>query len=156
VLNEVARLLAEGESPSPAAAPGGLLGGNWIMIVMLVGLGVVFWFMSRRNRKAQTKTEEYRRSLTVGTRVMTVGGLIGTITNVQGDVITLRSVNGDESEYVRRAIRETVDDEMWGNMTDPYPVDEDEPEQAADQADETPEPPASDDDNPPGVEKFGK
>jgi preprotein translocase subunit YajC len=102
------------------------------MFIMLGGLVVVFILMNRKNKKTQQKTADFRQSLTQGQRVMTVGGMVGTITQVNGDVLTLMSANGDQTEYVRRAIRELVDDDMWDNMTQPYPTDDDDEAEADD------------------------
>jgi preprotein translocase subunit YajC len=105
-------------------APGNGL--NVVMLVFLAGMIVVMWFMSRRTRKQQQEQGDFRRSLEAGQRVMTVGGMIGTVTELRGDVVTLMSPSGDESAYVRRAIKSLVPDEEWEALTAPYPVDEDE------------------------------
>ena len=123
-------LAADGETPDPGTgemAGGGL--GNLLLPVMLVGLVVLFWFMSRRNKKQQGKVEDFRNTLDIGTRVMTVGGMIGVITHLQGDVVTIKSASGDETQYTRRAIREAVTDDMWDAMLRPTfseeePIDE--------------------------------
>ncbi|MDR2377885.1 MAG: preprotein translocase subunit YajC [Bifidobacteriaceae bacterium] len=121
-------------------------GGNYLMLIFLVGMIALMWFMSRRNKKQQQQQGDFRRSLDVGQRVMTVGGMIGIITGVQGDVLTLMSPSGDESAYLRRAIKSEVSDEEWANLTEPYPVDEDEPATGDDARPDEDEPTSGDDD----------
>jgi len=105
------------------APPGGGFGGL-LLPLMLGGLILVFWMMSRRNKKQQGKVEDFRNTLTIGTRVMTLGGMIGVISDIHGDIVTLKSPGGDESAYTRRAIREAVTDEMWEAMLEPVSVDD--------------------------------
>jgi len=119
----------DGTGEGGEAAAGG--GFGLMLPVMLVGLVLVFWMMSRRNKKQQGKTDDFRNNLTVGTRVMTLGGMIGVISAINGDVITLKSPSGDETAYTKRAIREAVTDDMWAAMIEPpsiedevYPEDE--------------------------------
>ncbi|MDR1188011.1 MAG: preprotein translocase subunit YajC [Bifidobacteriaceae bacterium] len=144
---DAAWLAAEGDPAEPATGGGS---SGILMLVFLGGMILLMWFMSRRNKKQQQAQGDFRRTLDVGQRVMTVGGMVGVVVQVQGDVLTLMSPNGDESTYVRRAIKSQVSDEEWDNMTAPYPVDEDEvadePEEAEIAApDDEPEPPADED-----------
>ncbi|MDR0594113.1 MAG: preprotein translocase subunit YajC [Bifidobacteriaceae bacterium] len=115
-------LLATEENP-----PTGGGGSQYVFLIFIVGMIALMWFMSRRNKKQQQQQGDFRRTLDVGQRVMTVGGMIGVISQVQGDVVTLMSPGGDETAYVRRAIKSQVSDEEWTNLTEPYPVDEEAP-----------------------------
>jgi len=124
----------EPTDPATGGTPGG--GGmNLMLPVMLVGIVLIFWMMGRRNKKQQGKVEDFRSTLTIGTRVLTLGGMIGVVSDIQGDVVTLRSPSGDETAYTKRAIREAVTDEMWAAMIEPVGalddvLDEDEPEES--------------------------
>ncbi|MDR1799561.1 MAG: preprotein translocase subunit YajC [Bifidobacteriaceae bacterium] len=122
------------DNPSGTTTGGGLLSGSLPMLLLLGGMILVMWFMSRRNKKKQQQVGDFRRSLEAGQRVMTVGGMIGTITKTQGDVITIMSPEGDQSAYVRRAIRSLVPDDEWEAMIAEYPdePEDDEPEDLAD------------------------
>ena len=121
-LVELVVLVAEGDTP--AKQGGGM--GSLMLPVMLIGLVVLFWLMNRRGKKQQGKVEDFRRALTLGTRVMTVGGMVGVISDLEGDVVTIKSASGHETQYTRRAIREAVTDDMWESMTMPYPVEGEE------------------------------
>ncbi|MDR3106808.1 MAG: preprotein translocase subunit YajC [Bifidobacteriaceae bacterium] len=117
-------LLANDGDEQTAAGGGGF--GSYGMLIFIAAMVALMWFMSRRNKKQQQQQGDFRRTLDVGQRVMTVGGMVGVISQVQGDVVTIMSPGGDESAYLRRAIKSQVSDEEWENLTAPYPVDEDE------------------------------
>ncbi|MDR2453817.1 MAG: preprotein translocase subunit YajC [Bifidobacteriaceae bacterium] len=134
-------LLAADEAPT-----GG--GMNTMMIVFLALMIGVMFFMSRRNKKQQQKQADFRDKLEAGQRVMTAGGMVGVISEVEGDVVTIMSPSGDRSAYVRRAIRSQVPDDEWEAMLAPYAAD-DEPDEAdepgePDELDEPGEPDAAD------------
>ncbi|MDR1151061.1 MAG: preprotein translocase subunit YajC [Bifidobacteriaceae bacterium] len=149
----IAIVEATGESPAPedpASAPQG--GGSSIfMWVLLIGVAVLMYVMSRRNKKKQGDADAFRTELAPGQRVMTMSGLVGVISRVEGDVITIASANGDESAWIRRAIRSLVPDDEWTSMTSDYPDDPDdsdaEPETSAD------DPEAPDGDAAPGIDR---
>jgi preprotein translocase subunit YajC len=110
-----------------------------MMWVVLVVLGVFMWFMSRRNKKRQGDADAFRTELAPNQRVMTASGLVGVISRVEGDVIVIASESGDESSWVRRAIRSLVTEEEWTAMTEEYPEDpEDEVPENADDAEDKP------------------
>jgi preprotein translocase subunit YajC len=133
--------LAETTEPGTASASGG--GTNYMMFIFLAGIIAVMFFMSRRNKKQQQTQQNFRDNLEPGQRVMTAGGMVGVISEVEGDVVTIMSPAGDRSAYVRRAIRSVVPDDEWEAMLRPYAADEEEddaapdaPEEASDQAEE--------------------
>jgi preprotein translocase subunit YajC len=128
-----ALVIAAEEGDTPAPASGGSM--NWMMIIVLVGMIGLMFFMSRRNKKQQQARGDFRRLLEPGQRVQTIGGLIGVITGLQGDLVTLMSPSGDEATYTRNAIKAVVSDEEYANLTQPYPVDEEEPDGAEDAED---------------------
>jgi preprotein translocase subunit YajC len=109
---------------------------NVMMIIFLVGMVAVMWFMSRRNKRQQQNQADFRDSLVAGQRVMTAGGMIGLISDVEGDVVTLMSPGGDQSVYVRRAIRSQVSDEEWEAMLAPYARDEEDEAPSGDEGGE--------------------
>ncbi|MDR2373529.1 MAG: preprotein translocase subunit YajC [Bifidobacteriaceae bacterium] len=117
-------VLADGETTDTGEQSASAGPGNYMMLIFLVGMIALMWFMSRRNKKQQQQQGDFRRTLDVGQRVMTVGGMIGTVTDVQGDVLTIMSPSGDESAYLRRAIKSQVSDEEWANLTAPYPEEQ--------------------------------
>ena len=62
------------------AAPTAPAGSGWSMWIMLALVFVVMWFfMIRPQRKQQKELEKFRSSLTKGSKVVTVGGIYGTV-----------------------------------------------------------------------------
>lgn len=76
-----------------AAAPqAGGQGGFLIMIIAL--FAVMYFFMIRPNRKQQKELEKFRNELKKGDKVVTVGGIFGTIDEIK-DTTVLIKVDGD-------------------------------------------------------------
>lgn len=88
-----------------------------LLIILLLGAGAMF-LLSNRSRKQQRQTQEFRAHLKPGDEVMTGSGLFGTVIAVDGDVITLESPSGGQTDWLRAAISKLA--------TPPFaPVDED-------------------------------
>ena len=84
---------------------GGLFGGSsWVMIVVLVVLMVVMFAASIiPQKKRQKKAQEMMNSITVGSKVKTIGGFVGEIKKVDNNAGTFTldiSANGDGSMMV--------------------------------------------------------
>ena len=66
--------------------------GNFSYILMFVVLIVVFYFfLIRPENKKKKKLEEMRSSLEVGDKITTIGGMVGKIVNISGDLITFET-----------------------------------------------------------------
>lgn len=58
--------------------------GGWTMWVMLLLIFVVMWFfMIRPQRKQQKELEKFRAGLQKGDKVVTVGGIYGTVVEIK-------------------------------------------------------------------------
>ena len=75
-----------GTGTEGAAAGGG--SGIIIMVVMLVLLYVL---MIRPENKKRKKAEEMRNNLSVGDKITTIGGIVGKIVDISGDLITFET-----------------------------------------------------------------
>lgn len=79
------------------------------LLLMFGLLGLMMYFMSRRQRKAQEQQQQLQNSLSLGDRVMTTSGLYGTIIDASSDTsIGLEIAPGVETEWLRAAVREKV------------------------------------------------
>ena len=79
------------------------------LLLMFGLLGVMMYFMTRRQRRAQEQQQALQNSLDVGDRVMTTSGLYGTVTDADDNTtITLEIAPGVETEWLRAAVREKV------------------------------------------------
>lgn len=81
--------------PLQAAAAQGQAGAGasfWVMIILLF---VVMWFfMIRPQRKQQKELENFRNSLAKGDKVITSGGIYGTIDEIKETSVLIK-VDGD-------------------------------------------------------------
>ena len=67
-------------------------GGGASSIIMIVVLVVVFYFfLIRPENKKKKKLEEMRSGLEVGDKITTIGGLVGKIVSINGDLITFET-----------------------------------------------------------------
>ena len=65
-------------------------GGGWTMWVMLILIIVVMWFfMIRPHRKQQTELQKFRDGLSKGDKVVTIGGIYGTVVEIKEKTLLL-------------------------------------------------------------------
>ena len=72
------------------AASGGA--SSYSGIIILVVMIVVFYFMLiRPENKKKKAAEEMRKNLSVGDKITTIGGMVGKVVDVSGDLITFET-----------------------------------------------------------------
>ncbi|MBO8445702.1 MAG: preprotein translocase subunit YajC [Bacteroidetes bacterium] len=65
-------------------------GGSWSMWIMLILIFVVMWlFMIRPQRKQQKELQKFRDGLQKGDKVVTIGGIYGTVAEVKEKTLLL-------------------------------------------------------------------
>ncbi len=78
----------------------------------LVLMGLLFYFMLYRPQKKQQKQRnDMLNALKEGSKVVTIGGLIGEITKIHDDKITLKIAENVEVQFIKSAVghlRETA------------------------------------------------
>jgi preprotein translocase subunit YajC len=75
---------------------------------------VVFWVaMYRGNRKEKQKKQDLLNSVAKNDRVLTIGGIIGTVVQVKGDeiVVKIDESTNTKVNIIRSAIRDILDRE---------------------------------------------
>ena len=73
------------QASAPAAQGSGL--SMWIMLALIF---VVMWFfMIRPQRKQQKELDNFRNSLKNGDKVVTIGGIYGTVCEVKEDYVLI-------------------------------------------------------------------
>lgn len=84
------------------------------MLILVAILLVVMFFMSSRTRKQQREAAEFRNNLTVGTKVMTASGMIGTVLDVddETDQVTIESFPGSPTTWLRAAISKKIEEPL--------------------------------------------
>ena len=80
-------------------------GGGWSMWVMLLLIFVVMWvFMIRPQRKQQKELENFRNALQKGDKVVTIGGIFGTVAEIKEDSVLIEVDNGVKIRVSKQAL----------------------------------------------------
>ena len=69
----------------------GAAGGGGGIIIMVVMLVVLYMLMIRPENKKRKKAEEMRNNLSVGDKITTIGGIVGKIVDISGELITFET-----------------------------------------------------------------
>ena len=76
-------------------AAAGQGGGNWSFLIMIVLLFVVMWlFMIRPQQKKQKEMEKFRNELKKGDKVVTIGGIYGTVNEIADKTVDIEISKG--------------------------------------------------------------
>ncbi|MBR5034990.1 MAG: preprotein translocase subunit YajC [Bacteroidales bacterium] len=87
-------LMAQPAATDGAAAGQGA-GGNWSFLIMIVLLFVVMWlFMIRPQQKKQKEMEKFRSELKKGDKVVTIGGIYGTVNEIADKTVDIEISKG--------------------------------------------------------------
>jgi preprotein translocase subunit YajC len=100
LIDSVMALLAQG---------GG--GGNMILWTAVLVFIIVFFFVSSRGRKReQREREQMIQDLTRNQRVVTIGGMIGVVTDVKDDEVTIKidEANNTKVRMKKWSVRSVV------------------------------------------------
>jgi preprotein translocase subunit YajC len=87
------------------AAPGGqgsILGDQFVLILII--FAIFYFIVFRPMRKRQRETEQMLGALKSGDRVVTNGGIYGTVTGVSDDVVQLRIADHVKIQIAKSAI----------------------------------------------------
>lgn len=92
-------LLQAAEGAAPAQ-------GGWSMWVMLILIFVVmYFFMIRPQRKQQKEAEAFRNSLKAGDKIVTIGGIYGTVKEVSDATLLITVDNGVNIRVAKNAVQ---------------------------------------------------
>jgi len=67
------------------------MGGYEMIIMIVVMIGIFYFFMIRPENKKKKKLAEMRSSLSAGDTITTIGGIFGKVVNVADDKITFET-----------------------------------------------------------------
>ena len=90
-----------------SAAPAQGFGGNYSFIIMMVALfGVMYFFMIRPQQKRQKELRAFRDTLQKGNKIITAGGIYGTVIEVKDQYVLIEVDNNvklrvDKSSIVK-------------------------------------------------------
>src|SRR3954462_11868545 len=89
-----------------------------VFLPLLIILGAFMFFASRRQKKAMQATIDLQNSLTVGDRVHTTSGLLGTITGITDDNVDLEIAPGVVTTWMKLAVRDRIVDDIEDDTVD--------------------------------------
>ncbi len=96
-------------------APGG---GGGLMIGMLLFVAVFFFMTSRSQKREKKKKADMLGNLSKNDRVMTIGGVIGTVVGVKDNEVILKvdEATNTRMTFIRRSIQQVVhsDEDLKG------------------------------------------
>lgn len=102
-MNALALLQAQA---APAQA-----GGGWSMIIMMVlVIAVMYFFMIRPQQKKQKELQAFRNSLTRGDKIVTVGGIYGTVVEVKDAYLLIEVDNNVKIRVDKSSVVKDVTD----------------------------------------------
>jgi preprotein translocase subunit YajC len=87
---------------APAAGGGSPLAG--MLIPMMLVFGVMYFLVMRPQMKKQKETQKMLSELKAGDEVVTTGGLLGRISGIKDEVVTLQVQDGVRLRILRSAI----------------------------------------------------
>ena len=86
-------------------AAAGQQGNGWSMWVMLALIFVVMWFfMIRPQRKQQKELQDFRNSLKKGDKIVTIGGIYGTVAEIKEDSVLIEVDNNVKIRVSKQAL----------------------------------------------------
>jgi preprotein translocase subunit YajC len=83
-------------------------GGYFIYLLMALFFVALYFLMIRPQQKRRRATEQMQRQMGPGDEILTVGGLYGTIVEIDDDAVVLEIAPGVEARYARAAIGKVV------------------------------------------------
>ena len=96
-------LLPTGEAGAAGAAGGG--SGTWSMLIVMPLIILVFYFLVMRpQNKKQKEAKKMLEGLRKGDRIVTIGGLRGTVVSVKDDAVVLKVDDNTKLEYSKSAV----------------------------------------------------
>ena len=74
----------------------------WIMMILI--FVVMYFFMIRPQKKQQKEIQKFRDSLAKGDKVITIGGIFGTVVEVKDDTVLMEVDNGVKIRVSKQAL----------------------------------------------------
>ena len=111
-------LLSLAEAAEPAAGGGNI----WsVMLPYLAFIAVLYFVMSGPQRREQSKRDAALKAIKKNDRVITIGGIYGTVANVSadGDEITLKVDDNVKIRFRKSAIANVLGDETSSQESPP-------------------------------------
>ena len=90
-------------------------GGSGFLFIIVIGFLLIYLLFVRPQKRRQNEQQQLTNDIRLGDEVLTVGGIYGTVTQVEDDQVTVEIAPKTEVRVARRAIagvtREPEEDE---------------------------------------------
>lgn len=84
-------------------------GSNIMFLVMIVGfIALMYFVMIRPQKKRQREQQDMQNTVAPGARVMTIGGLYGTVVDSDDESVTLEASDDTFLVFARQAVAKVV------------------------------------------------
>jgi preprotein translocase subunit YajC len=84
-------------------------GNNLMFLIMIVGfIALMYFVMIRPQKKRQKEQQDMQNNVQPGARVMTIGGLYGTVVDSDDETITIEASDDTFLVFARQAIAKVV------------------------------------------------
>ena len=111
-MTEYIYILAQAQQGQKTAAPDGTM----LMIGMVIFVIVFFFMSSRSQKKEKEKKANLLNSITKNDKVLTVGGVIGTVVGVKENEVTVKvdEATNTRITFLKRSIQQVItkDDDL--------------------------------------------
>lgn len=113
MLSDLVALIAQTAAPAAPTTtpPSGLGSSGMTMLIGVMLFMMVFMILSSRGkRKEENKRKNQLDALTKNDRVMTIGGIIGTVVNVRDNEIVVKvdESNNTKMTFLKKAIQQVL------------------------------------------------
>jgi len=96
-----------------ASQGGGLFGGNF-MFIMIAMFAIIYFVMIRPEQKKQKERQKMLSALKKGDKIVSIGGIVGTVTAVRDSSYLVKTGEGSVIEITKSAIGSLVNDAKDG------------------------------------------
>ncbi|GHT14439.1 preprotein translocase subunit YajC [Bacteroidia bacterium] len=97
---------------APAAGGGGMFGGGgssfWVMMILI--FVVMYFFMIRPQQRRQKELKKFRESLEKGTKVVTIGGIYGTVCEINANYVMVEVDSNVKLRFDRSSVLKDASD----------------------------------------------
>lgn len=108
-MNDFIQILAQA-APAPESAPQG--GGSSMLIFVVLMFAAMYFLMIAPQRKRQKQHQKMISELKTGDRVLTIGGMIGTIANIKEKTFIVKLGDNNKVEFIKSAVQDKLGDEI--------------------------------------------
>ena len=102
-------VLSQATAPAETAPQGGGL--SMLLFVVLM-FAAMYFLMIAPQRKRQKQHQKMLSELKTGDKVLTIGGMIGTISNVKEKTFIVKLGDNNKVEFIKSAIQDKIVDEI--------------------------------------------